>query len=343
MSYREILDDIRNNNISLDDINNLDCSEINKVILIFVYYEVNKLDFQIPNFLKIKKIEFEYDVEAEKIIRKLLERSRQKMKLFDVEFYENMLTNCSNKNKENKTTYDLNYLEAVNYIKNQISEGNIKDALAICEDQKYSNSPIVQFCHIKILNNCENLEEALKICKKQNFKHNTNIRMLQIKILIKLGRIEAALAVCNEPFFKNNSVIQGQHIRILFNYYKNDKGINKALEICQKSNFYNKYSVQTVHINILLDMGNIDEALRICNRDCFQLNQHIQEKHMKILISLDRIDEALAIGTKPCFVKCPAIQELVIQIKRDNLLRLISDLNEIKENKIRKRLQDNIV
>lgn len=243
MDYQQLLETIKNNQINLDDIENLNISEIDKTIFLFAYYEFNKLGIFSLKLLKDKKQEFSNDLEALRIINRLTDRLKQKIKIFDIYYFLNLL----NQSQKSKKNYSNSSLETPK----PIEETRINDDFFIKE--------------LKELWNTKEYKKILDVCnKKENkiYKDNLNVQVFRVKALIALELFEEALIICRNPIFKNDAAIKYEEIKVLSKLER----YTRAYEICKNPKFQIDATIQLFHVKLLIFQQRFDEAIKICER-----------------------------------------------------------------------------
>lgn len=93
------LDKIKNNAISLDEINVLKVSEPIRDILVVAFYEVNNYHVDIIlNYLRKLRVKYDSSKELLGVIRSLMERVKTKRRYFDINFYGKLLKKVKDAN-----------------------------------------------------------------------------------------------------------------------------------------------------------------------------------------------------------------------------------------------------
>ena len=191
MNMYVLLNKIKNSEITENEIRNLAIFDPLKTVLLYAYYEINKLNFKIPNLLKQKRKEYENNPYGILVIKKLTERSRAKSPFFNSSFFLNLLEMPDLKITEIKQENDF----LVKKIKEYKEKGDIKSALKICESPFYANRADIQYEHIIMLYHLGENDQILQICKNPNFQNLSQIQYHHIKLLKQLGNIEEALKI----------------------------------------------------------------------------------------------------------------------------------------------------
>ncbi len=255
MNYENILNRIRNKEITEQKIMELKGSDIDKTILLFAYYEYNKLNYQLLNLIKTKKEEYADNAKNLEILKKLIIKSKQKEMFFNMEFYIKL---CSN---------------VAIYIKFLTKEARYEEAIKVCEREEYLNNRTIQSQRISLLIHLKRLDEALSLCDNPYYCNHGVIQGLKVKILRLQHRYEEAITICENPEYQNISHIQLQHILILKKLNK----LDKALDICSQECFLNSPHIQYQRIKILVELGRTEEALEISNNPELKKSEPIQD------------------------------------------------------------------
>ena len=149
-----------------------------------------------------------------------------------------------------------------------LNEGNIKEALTICE--AFPGESIIESQRINILFNTGKIKEALAICNK--FPNDQIIASQKIKILINENKLEEALNLCDK--FRDYLPIISQKITILIMLNAWDI----AIDLCNQ--YEEEPSIASQKINILIQKQEFDDALIICNK--FPNYYQIRTQKLKI-------------------------------------------------------------
>lgn len=217
MDYELILQKIKGQKITLEEIKALHCPLFNRFILEYAFYEWNNMSFFIPKLLKDAQERFASSRKHLKTIKKLVERSRQKNKFFDIKFFQRLMiveTPQSTieddlEEKNNKTTQ-----ETINRLKKLNQEECYDEVIAIGSSFTYQNNENIQLQVIKSYMSLERLAKALTICTRPSFIWNTGMQRKRIEILVSQGFIDEAIAICKKKAFARAEMIQSIYRRL---------------------------------------------------------------------------------------------------------------------------------
>ncbi len=290
MNLTNLLIAVKNHELNITDIASLDVNNIIKIILTSAYYEVNNLDNLGIKYLKMQS-QNTLTTNNLKIINSLMERNKQKKKLFFTDYYINLLkmaTTSKTIKKEEQPAYfkDIKDLFTNNDLWGVI---NYIDALPV---NKFTTSPQILYYKALAFFKLGRPNTALNICHQTNIKDDNLIKKLEIEIYSFLGDFAKVSAIGNNNRFKNDINIQIQYLKFLYQ----QKRYSQIIAICSNlASLKNSSMILWYKMLSLIALSRLEEALSICEMPLLKNNRYFQEKRIEILYFLERYDEALSI------------------------------------------------
>ncbi len=189
MNYQSILGRIKDRDITLEEITRMDLDSKTKAILLYAYYEGNKMSYNIK--LLLSQEFWTDDEEMFDLKNKLAKRSKQNNKLFEVGYFMNLIigsrtvnsTSSLMQNNQEMATSETNaYNDLIEQIVQLMNDGKLNEALTLCEMTEFCDDEQVIIQHVKTLIALDRLDEALALIQQYRFRGSKSLKNLVAKI-----------------------------------------------------------------------------------------------------------------------------------------------------------------
>ncbi len=201
MNYQLILGKIKDRDINLEEITRMDLDSKTKAILLYAYYEVNKMGYNIKQLLNQEF--WTEDGEMLWLKKRLVERNKQNSKFFDIGYFNNLIVGSAKNSTVNSVEGSLQRISLLR------ATGELEEALNLCEQPRLAANLTIIKQRIAILKQLERFEEALELCENGPFQDNLAIFIQRIYVLIALGRLDEALKLVKKNRSKNVKILSG--------------------------------------------------------------------------------------------------------------------------------------
>ncbi len=333
MNYQLILGRIKDRDITLEEITRMDLDSKTKAILLYAYYEVNKMSYELKRLLN--QAFWSENEEMLRVKKRLIERSKQNSKFFDIGFFKNLIMGkVRNQNEAGKVVVgDKTFLggqaQFQKYVK-CLANQSLEDALELCEKSPYANNKSVMAQRISVLKAMERYEDAAILSDQYKAFYGRDVgihcnapvqdhksKAISVDDVIKeiarlrdADKFEEALDLCENGPYADNTNVLVQRVGLL----KELGRLEEALDICEQPNLSYKPAFIELRVAVLKQLERYEEAFALCEMPGWQNNMTIMMQRVYILIALDRLDEALDITQKSQYEDVRRFGRVVVKI-----------------------------